>query len=104
MGRAITEEQKIEINERYLACGVKSQVAKAMGISAASVSKYIIEGYVPKANKDIVKFCGEIKGAEQLISQLEGTNDIINFLQNLRTIRPEEKEKLIELQEKEILV
>ena len=39
MANRITEEQKLEINKLYYEIGVKSRVAKLMGISAASVSK-----------------------------------------------------------------
>ena len=48
MANRITEEQKLEINKLYYEIGVKSRVAKIMGISAASVSKYIIPGWKPE--------------------------------------------------------
>lgn len=35
-----------EINEKYLKSGVKAQVAREMGISASTVTKYIVAGYV----------------------------------------------------------
>ena len=44
----ITDEIKEQINELYCELGVKSHVAKALGISASTVSKYIVDGYVPK--------------------------------------------------------
>lgn len=55
-GKRITDEQKIQINELYLKLGVKSKVAKELGISAASVSKYIIPNYISSENRTIEKF------------------------------------------------
>lgn len=43
----ITEAQKIQINELYVVNHNKAQTARELGISAASVSRYIIDGYVP---------------------------------------------------------
>lgn len=48
MAKKITDEDIEQINELYCEIGVKSQVAKILGRSAATVSKYIIPGYVPK--------------------------------------------------------
>lgn len=41
----ITDEQKIKINELYIQCHNKSQVARDLGISVASVNKYLIPNY-----------------------------------------------------------
>ena len=47
---ARTSPETIEkINELYFILGVKSQVAKQLGISPATVSKYINPNYQPKA-------------------------------------------------------
>lgn len=48
MANRITQEQIEQINELYLIYGVKSRVAKEVGVSAASVTKYLIDGYVSK--------------------------------------------------------
>lgn len=49
MARTIITSEKIkEINERFHICGVKAQVAREMGISASTVAKYIVDGYVPE--------------------------------------------------------
>ena len=47
----ITDEVIEQINELYLECGVKAQVARIVGCSPATVTKYIIPGYVSKANQ-----------------------------------------------------
>lgn len=45
-----TSPETIEkINELYAVLGVKSKVAKELGISPATVTKYLIPNYVPKA-------------------------------------------------------
>ena len=48
----ITDEIKIRINELYLELGVKKKVAEIVGCSPATVSKYIIEGYVSQKNRE----------------------------------------------------
>lgn len=46
---ARTSPETIEkINELYAVLGVKSHVAKELGISPATVTKYLIPNYVPK--------------------------------------------------------
>lgn len=55
MARKITDEQIIQINEEYLLDPVKSHVAKKIGVSASTVSKYLIEGYVSQKQKVIQK-------------------------------------------------
>ena len=48
----ITDEIKIQINELYLELGVKKKVAEIVGCSPATVSKYIIEGYVSQKDRE----------------------------------------------------
>ena len=43
----ITEEQKKQINELYYTYQNKTRVAKELGISTASVTRYLIDGYKP---------------------------------------------------------
>lgn len=47
----ITDEVIEQINELYLECKVKAQVARIVGCSAGTVSKYIIPDYVSKADR-----------------------------------------------------
>lgn len=47
----ITPEMVEQINELYAELGVKTQVAKRVGVSVASVNKYLIDDYVPKAQR-----------------------------------------------------
>ena len=63
MAKRITPEMIEQINELYCQIGVKSRVAKELGISASSVSKYIQPDYVPKAErKTEEKFTKEPQG------------------------------------------
>ena len=53
MAKRITEEMKIKINELYLDLGVQKEVAEVLGISASSVSKYLIPNYKKNDKKNI---------------------------------------------------
>ena len=51
----ITEEMKVQINELYYRLGVKAQVARELGISPASVTRYLIPDYVPAATRQVIE-------------------------------------------------
>lgn len=55
MATKVTPEMIEQINELYVELGVKAQVARKMGISASTVSKYIMSDYVPKNQRIITK-------------------------------------------------
>ena len=55
MATKVTPEMIEEINELYIQLGVKAQVARQVGVSASTVSKYIIPNYIPKSNRVISK-------------------------------------------------
>ena len=55
MAKKITDEQIIQINEEYLLDPVKSHVAKKVGVSASTVSKYLIEGYISQKERIVQK-------------------------------------------------
>ena len=69
MAGRITEEQKELINELYAQIGVKTRVAEMVGCSVASVSKYLIPNYVPKADRVKIVFEGEPIGCEEMIKK-----------------------------------
>ena len=48
----ITDEIKMRINELYLERGVNKKVAEIVSCSPATVSKYIIEGYVSQKDRE----------------------------------------------------
>lgn len=98
MANKITEEMKIQINELYLQLGVKSQVAKKLGISASSVSRYIIEDYVPAAKKNVRAFKGVIMDSQNAFDEL-----VKNFKQDsFLTLSANEKSELVLLQKEEV--
>lgn len=67
MAKRITEEQKEMINELFLEIGVKKKVAEIMGISPASVARYIIPNYVSKKERKTHTFEGYVGDSEWLI-------------------------------------
>ena len=78
MGKRITDEKIIEINEVYLQCGVKSQTAKICGVSPASVTKYLIPNYVSQKDKVEVTFDKTIPGVNSFIEQIKNTMSNLN--------------------------
>lgn len=97
----ITDEIKEQINELYCELGVKSHVAKALGISASTVSKYIVDGYVPKEKRNIETFNGrpDIISFDKIAS-FDGAADIGYFFTHMTE---DEKEDIKKLQ-KEIFI
>ena len=92
---ARTSPETIEkINELYAVLGVKSKVAKELGISPATVTKYLIPNYVPKAAADTPAFN---KPIDLDITMFKGD------LSKLCELSEEEWKDLKELQ-KEILI
>lgn len=71
MSKRITDEQKILINELYAQCKVKKRVAEALGISPASVSRYIVEGYTPKKDRKPIPFDKVPTGADAMIKRIK---------------------------------
>ena len=51
MAKKITDEQKEQINELYFENKNKSLTARLLGISPASVARYIVPNYVRKADR-----------------------------------------------------
>lgn len=55
MSKRITDEQIIQINEEYLLDPIKSHVAKKVGVSASTVTKYLIKDYISQKQVKIQK-------------------------------------------------
>jgi hypothetical protein len=97
MATKVTPEIIEEINELYVELGVKAQVARKIGLSASTVSKYIIPNYIPKKDRVIST------------SHSEPTMDFKDFMGevgkmgNMCVLSEEERLDLIELQ-KEVTV
>ena len=71
MAIKVTPEIIEQINELYCQIGVKSQVAKIIGCSASTVSKYIIKDYKPKAERVEITFDGEPDDGTIFIKEVE---------------------------------
>lgn len=104
MANRITEEQKLEINKLYYEIGVKSRVAKIMGISAASVSRYITPGWKPEEERSIKKFEGEVPGPKEFIEGFIVAENKQDYFWNARLLSKEEWLEIEELQREEIFV
>ena len=104
MANRITEEQKLEINKLYYEIGVKSRVAKIMGISAASVSKYITPGWKPEEERSIKKFEGTVPGPKEFIEGFLAAENKQDYFWNTRLLSKEEWLEIEELQREEIFI
>ena len=104
MANRITEEQKLEINKLYYEIGVKSRVAKIMGISASSVAKYIIPGWKPEEERSIKKFEGEVPGPKAFIEGFLAAENKQDYFWNARLLSKEEWLEIEEFQREEIFV
>lgn len=60
MANKITQEKIIQINELYLEIGVKSRVAKIVGCSPSTVTKYLIPDYISQVEIETINFNMEI--------------------------------------------
>lgn len=94
----ITEEQIIQINEVYAECGVKSRTAKIVGVSVASVNKYLIKNYVPKANRKTFTFDAVPPGINSLLSKVNESEDKLKTFWESCLLSEEEWNKMKEIQ------
>lgn len=96
MANRISPQKIEEINEVYAQCGVKTKTAKIVGVSVASVSKYLVEGYIPKAARVVCEFTKEPKPITDLKSFLDNLNSITKLTN-------EEWEDMQKLQREEVI-
>lgn len=91
----ITDEVIEQINELYCEIGIKSHVAKALGISASTVSKYIIPNYIRKADRVVEVFSGRpsIISMDKIAS-FNGAAHLGYFLTHIMDDEREDMEKL----------
>ena len=95
----ITPEQIEQINEVYAECGVKSKTAKIVRVSVASVTKYLIQGYTPKAQRQEVKFeLNSDLNCEQFLRELRSVENKFEVFFNSTLLTEAEKIALAALQ------
>ena len=91
----ITDEVIEQINELYCELKVKSHVAKALGISASTVSKYIVPNYVRKADRVMEVFNGRPSVISMdKIASFDGAADLGYFLTHIMDDEREDMEKI----------
>ena len=98
MAKRITDEQIRDMNELYLELGVYKKVAEIVGCSAATVSKYIIPGYVSQREQPKIEF--DISKIIQM--NLDEINGWQEFADKCR-LTPEEWAEMKEIQ-KEVMI
>ena len=94
----ITEEQIQEINEVFYRTGNKSQTAREVGVSVASVNKYLIKDYVPVAQRVVHEFDKEPTGSWGFVKQLRESENPFETFSKSYELSEEEWEDLRELQ------
>ena len=100
MANRITDEQKIQINELYAENHNKSLTARILKISPASVSKYIIPDYIPKAQRTLITSVAQPTGCNDFIATTKKglqSKDINKVFREITRISSVEKENLKKL-------
>lgn len=94
----ITDEIKVQINELYYCNHNKSLTARTLGISVASVNKYLIENYVPLSERQVIpQFSKKPQGCQDFVEYA-----LWNKLDEYLVMSEVEKEELKQLQTNEI--
>lgn len=99
----ITPEIQEQINILYLKLGTKVAVAKEIGCSAVTVSKYIIPNFVLPENRKEEIFEGEVKNADDMINILNNASNTPQKICEYCMLSDEEWQQLKELQ-KEVYI
>lgn len=100
----ISEDMKVQINELYLKLGVKSQVAKELGISPASVTRYLIPNYKPASQQRKLPCAAAPKNASKFIDEVFGGGDYEENFIRLTMLTEDEKKELDTLREEYIAI
>jgi len=58
--KLVQESDIIEMNELYKKLGTYAAVAREVGFSASTVSRYIKKDFIPQENINVIKFSGQI--------------------------------------------
>ena len=79
MAKRVTQEDIIKINELYLKLKNKSAVAREIGFSPSTVSKYIIADYKPAAAIEQEKFTGELPEFDESIFKIDDWTPLLEI-------------------------
>lgn len=99
----ITEEMKVQINELYYVIRVKAEVARQLGISAASVTRYLIPNYVPIAKRTTISCDVDPAVPINFIDAIKNADDRAAVFAELTKLTATEVESLNDLR-KEIYI
>ena len=99
----ITPEIAEQINILYLKLGTKAAVAREIGCSASTVSKYIIPNFKPPEERTAYTFDGYVGNSEWLIDIFKTLDNPGIRLCELCMLGENEKKEMRELQ-KEIYI
>ena len=95
MAKKITDEQKEQINELYFENKNKSLTARLLGISPASVARYIVPNYIPKDQRVVEVFSGRPSVISMdKIALFDGAAHLGYFLTHIMDDEKEDMEKL----------
>ena len=93
MARTIIDQDMIiKINNLYLELKTYAAVARELGISPSTVSKYVIKGYVPSQELEIIRF-----DYTSFRTLARGHLLISSDMSETLVLSPEEKEEISEL-------
>lgn len=93
MAKKVTNDDIIKMNELYVTLGTYAAVAREVGFSASTVSKYIKKDYVPLAQREVIKFTDDMFPEEIDVSLFKG---LTNF-GDVCVLSDEEKDEIEEL-------
>lgn len=96
MANKVTNEDILRINEIYYKTKVYAETARQTGFSASTVKKYVIPGWKPVENKNIIKF--DMAQLPDFTRAAEMFRGISNY-GNLCVLTDYEKEQMKELWE-----
>lgn len=96
MASKVTNEDILRINELYYKHKVYAEVARQTGFSASTIKKYVIPGWKPVENKNIIKF--DMAQLPDFTRAAEMFRGISNY-GNLCVLTDYEKEQMKELWE-----
>ena len=96
MASKVTNEDILRINEIYYKTKVYAETARQTGFSASTVKKYVIPGWKPVENKNIIKF--DMAQLPDFTRAAEMFRGISNY-GNLCVLTDYEKEQMKELWE-----
>ena len=86
MAKKVTQEDIEKMNKLYYELHTYSAVAREVGFSAATVKRYIVEGYIPVNKENIIKWNGVLAaaGTYQINKSMQWTEEELAKIDDLR--------------------